>query len=164
MENTQLSEFGTILLFIVGTIVFLVGGLITAFLLRPNRPNFEKLTTYECGEDPTGTAWGQFNVRFYVVALIFILFDVEMVFLFPWATVFGQKSLIEATDGLWGWFSLLEMFIFIFLLALGLAYAWAKGYLDWVKPQVEVPQFKSVVPKELYEKLNEKQQKSDVVC
>jgi NADH-quinone oxidoreductase subunit A len=153
MEGTQLSEFGIILLFIVGSIVFLIGGLITAYLLRPNRPNFEKLTTYECGEDPTGTAWGQFNVRFYV----------ELVFLFPWATVFGQKHLIDATDGLWGWFSLLEMFVFIFLLALGLAYAWAKGYLDWVKPQVEIPQFKSVVPKELYERLNEKQKVKEAV-
>ncbi|MDQ3536644.1 MAG: NADH-quinone oxidoreductase subunit A [Bacteroidota bacterium] len=158
MEDTQLSEFGTILLFIVGSIIFLIGGLITAYLIRPNRPNFEKLTTYECGEDPTGSAWGQFNVRFYVVALIFILFDVELVFLFPWATVFGQKSIIEATEGLWGWFSLIEMFIFIFLLALGLAYAWVMGYLDWVKPKVEHSQFKSVVPKELYLKLNERQE------
>lgn len=162
MENTQLSEFGTILLFIVGAFIFLIGGLITAYLLRPNRPNFEKLTTYECGEDPTGTAWGQFNVRFYVVALIFILFDVELIFLFPWATVFGQRSLIEATQGLWGWFSLLEMFIFIFLLALGLAYTWAKGYLDWVKPQVEIPHFESVVPKHLYQKLNERQSKKEI--
>jgi NADH-quinone oxidoreductase subunit A len=160
MENPQLSEFGILLLFIVGSIIFLIGGLITAFLLRPNRPNFEKLSTYECGEDPTGSAWGQFNVRFYVIAIIFILFDVELVFLFPWATVFGQKGLIEATDGLWGWFSLMEMFIFIFLLALGLAYAWAKGHLDWVKPKVEIPQFKSVVPGELYTRLNEKQLKS----
>lgn len=157
MEETQLSEFGTILLFIVGSVMFLIGGLITAFLIRPSRPNYEKLTTYECGEDPTGTAWGQFNVRFYVIALIFILFDVELVFLFPWATVFGQKYLIEATDGLWGWFSLMEMFIFIFLLALGLAFAWAKGYLDWVKPQVEIPKYKSVVPQELYRKLNERE-------
>lgn len=146
----MISDFGTILLFILGALIFLIGGLVTAFLLRPNRPNYEKLTTYECGEDPTGTAWGKFNVRFYVVALIFILFDVELVFLFPWATVFGQKHLIEETQGLWGWFALTEMFIFIFLLALGLAYAWIKGYLDWVKPDVKVSKFKSVVPEELY--------------
>ncbi|CAN5301134.1 NADH-quinone oxidoreductase subunit A [soil metagenome] len=158
MEETQLSAFGTIFLFIAGAIIFVIGGLITAFLLRPQRPNFEKLTTYECGEDPTGTAWGQFNVRFYVIALIFILFEVELIFLFPWATVFGQRSLIEATGGLWGWFSLFEMFIFIFLLALGLAYVWAKGYLDWVKPQVQIPHFKSVVPLELYKDLNQKQE------
>jgi NADH-quinone oxidoreductase subunit A len=158
MEDNQLSAFGTIFLFIAGAIIFLLGGLITAFLLRPQRPNYEKLTTYECGEDPTGTAWGQFNVRFYVVALIFILFDVELIFLFPWATVFGQRSLIEATGGVWGWFSLIEMFIFIFLLALGLAYVWVKGYLDWVKPKVQVPQFTSVVPPELYKKLNQNQE------
>lgn len=154
MENPELSAFGEILLYIIGAILFVSGGLLTAFLVRPKRPNYEKLTSYECGEDPTGTAWGRFNVRFYVIALIFILFDVEIIFLFPWATVFGQKQLIEATTGLWGWFSLVEMFIFVAILVLGLAYVWAKGYLEWVKPQVPKPAFTSKIPAHAYENVN----------
>jgi NADH-quinone oxidoreductase subunit A len=156
MIQPDLSAFGEVLLFIIGGVVFVLGGLLTAWLIRPHRPNVEKLATYESGEEPEGTAWGQFNVRFYIVALVFILFDVELVFLFPWATVFGQQELIEATDGLWGWFALTEMFLFIAILALGLAYVWAKGYLNWVKPTPLQHTYKSVVPKELYEKVNKR--------
>ena len=156
MQNTELSGFGEILLFIVGGAMFVLITLLVARLIRPSRPNEEKLTTYESGEDPLGTAWGQFNPRFYIIALIFILFDVEIVFLFPWATVFGQKSLMEQTDGVWGWFALIEMTIFIFILGLGLAYAWAKGFLDWVKPQVKVPHYASPVPPEMYQQINQK--------
>jgi NADH-quinone oxidoreductase subunit A len=152
----MLSEFGKILVFIVGSILFVSIALVVSYLIRPKRPNPEKLTTYECGEEPVGSAWRFFNIRFYIVALIFILFDVEIVFLFPWATVFGQKDLYEATQGSWTWFSILEMFIFIFILGLGLAYVWAKGYLDWVRPAPTTPEVKSVVPKKLYENINQK--------
>src|SRR5687768_7873859 len=106
MQSTQLSDFGVILLFIVGAIAFVVLALVVSWLIRPSRPNYEKLTSYECGEDPVGNAWGQFNVRFYIIALIFILFEVEILFIFPWATVFGNKEKIDSTNGLWGWFSL----------------------------------------------------------
>ncbi len=156
VENTEITEFGTILLFLIGTIVFLAGGLITAKLIRPHRPNPEKLSTYECGEEPVGSAWGKFNIRYYIVALVFVLFDVELVFLFPWATVFGQKALIEETNGLWGWFAIGEMFLFIATLAIGLAYAWVKGYLDWVRPEPVVSTFKSPVPVDMYTALNQK--------
>lgn len=156
MINTDISAFGEILLFIVGGVIFVLGGLLTAWLIRPHRPNVEKLSTYESGEEPAGTAWGQFNARFYVIALVFILFDVEIVFLFPWATVFGQQVLIDATGGLWGWFALAEMFLFISILALGLAYVWAKGYLDWVKPEPGRSTFKGAVPPSLYDKINRK--------
>lgn len=158
MINTDISAFGEILLYIVGGFVFVLGGLFTAWLIRPSRPNVEKLSTYESGEEPSGTAWGQFNIRFYVIAIIFVLFDVEIVFLFPWATVFGQKELIAATNGLWGWFALTEMFLFIGILALGLAYVWAKGFLDWEKPQGTRSTYKGVVPKELYEEVNRRQE------
>ncbi len=134
----------------------MMGGLLTAWLVRPNRPDSEKLSTYECGEEPTGSAWGQFNIRFYIVALIFVLFDVEIVFLFPWATVFGSKELNAATNGLWGWFALGEMVIFIAILALGLAWAWAKGLLDWVKPKPQVPSSTSPIPKSAYQHLLKK--------
>jgi len=160
MQNTELSGFGEILLFIIGGVSFVLITLVVARLIRPNRPNEEKLTTYESGEDPLGSAWGQFNPRFYVIALIFILFDVEIVFLFPWATVLGQVDLIELTDGTWGWFALAEMFIFVVILALGLAYAWAKGFLDWVKPQTNLTKYDSPVPLKMYQKINEKYETS----
>jgi len=156
MAETYTSDFGTILLFLVGGAIFVVIGLLTAKLIRPNRPNTEKLTTYESGEEPIGNSWVQFNPRFYVVALIFIIFDVELAFLFPWATVFGRKDLIEATNGVWGWFSLIEMFIFIGILVLGLAYAWAKGHLDWIKPAPIIPKSRSKIPAELYRRVNER--------
>lgn len=152
----MVSDFGYILLFILTALAFLALTLGTARLLRPNRPNEEKLATYESGEEPEGNANVQFNVRYYVVALVFLLFDVELVFLFPWATVFGNARLIQETDGLWGWFSLVEMGIFLLILALGLAYAWVKGHLDWVKPQAQVPKLESKVPMQAYENINRK--------
>ncbi len=157
MENTQISAFGTILLFILGGTVFVVLGLFTSSLLRPHRPNYEKLTPYECGEDAVGSPWGQFSVQYYVIALVFILFEVEIVFLFPWATVFGQESLIKATNGQWGWFALIEMFVFVGILVLGLAYIWAKGFLEWVKPQPQKPSFSSKIPKNVYEEVNQRE-------
>ena len=127
-----------------------------AKVIRPHRPNEEKLTTYESGEDPLGNANIQFNVRFYVIAIIFLLFEVELIFLFPWAVVFGQENLIRQTDGLWGWFSLIEMSLFVGILILGLAYAWSKGYLDWVRPRPQTPSVSTKVPPQLYQKVNEK--------
>lgn len=148
--STELSAFGYAFLFVLTGIVFPAIGLLVAKIVRPNRPNEEKLTTYESGEDPVGTAWGQFNIRFYLVALIFVLFDVEIVFLFPWATVFGDAELHAQTNGLWSVYTFIEMGIFVFLLLLGLAYAWRKGFLTWVKPQAEVPEEKNSIPKEAY--------------
>lgn len=156
----MLSAFGSILIFIVGSIIFVCGGLITSKLIRPSRPNKEKLTTYECGEDPQGNAWGNFNIRFYIIALIFILFEVELIVLFPWATVFADEALQTATNGLWGWFSLLEVIIFVGILILGLIYAWVRGYLDWIRPQTNTINYTGVVPDELYEKVNQRHQKS----
>ncbi len=152
----MVSDFGTIFLFIIAAIVLIIGMLTLAKLIRPSRPNEEKLSTYESGEDPIGNANIQFNVRFYVVAIVFLLFEVELIFLFPWAVVFGQANLIAQTDGLWGWFSLVEMLIFVGILALGLAYAWAKGYLDWVRPQPQIPEITTKVPTNLYQKVNDK--------
>jgi NADH-quinone oxidoreductase subunit A len=125
-------------------------------LLAPNNPNPEKLTSYECGEEPTGNAWLPFNSRFYVIALVFLLFDVEMVFIFPWAIVFGNHELINA-DSRWGWLALTEMFLFLGILILGLAYVWAKGDLDWIKPKPIVPTTDTFIPPSLYDKLNMEQ-------
>lgn len=152
-RQEYISGFGEVLLFIIGGALFIVVSLIVSRLIRPSRPNPEKLSTYESGEEPVTSAWTQYNLRFYVVALIFLLFEVELVVLFPWATVFSRQDLNEQTGGLWGWVSLLEMTLFILVLALGLAYAWANGYLDWVKPNPRPTSYKSPVPKEMYDKL-----------
>lgn len=152
----MVSEFGVILLFIFAAIALIAVMLTLAKVIRPHRPNEEKLTTYESGEDPLGNANVQFNVRFYVIAIVFLLFEVELIFLFPWAVVFGQANLIRQTDGLWGWFSLVEMSLFVGILILGLAYAWSKGYLDWVRPRPQLPDVQTKVPSQLYQKINNK--------
>jgi NADH-quinone oxidoreductase subunit A len=153
----ELSPFGTVLLFLIGGIGFLSVTLFAGSLLRPNRPNPEKLTTYESGEDTVGTAWGKFNPRFYIIALIFILFEAELIFLFPWATVFGSEEIAKATNGTWGWLALAEMTLFIALLAIGLAWAWKEDLFDWVRPKVTVPTFKGKVPVSMYEAFNKTQ-------
>ncbi|WP_027000113.1 NADH-quinone oxidoreductase subunit A [Eisenibacter elegans] len=157
MLTPDIAAFGNILLFLGAAVFFVVAGLVTAWIIRPHRPNVEKNKAYECGEEAVGTAWGQFNVRFYVVALIFLLFDVELVCLFPWAVIFGNETLIQETQGRWGWFALLEALIFVGILALGLAYAWVKGFLDWIAPQPQPSDFESKIPASAYQALNERQ-------
>ncbi|MFK7951420.1 MAG: NADH-quinone oxidoreductase subunit A [Ekhidna sp.] len=152
----EISGFGTVLLFIVGAIGFALTMLLVGKVLRPSNPTKEKQTTYESGEEPTGGAWGIFNVRFYIVALVFLLFEAELVFLFPWATVFGDEQLVEETNGLWAKFSMIETFIFIGILAVGLAYVWAKGMLEWVRPRPIKSNFKSKIPMKVYDEFNER--------
>lgn len=125
----MLQQFSHIFAFILLAIAFVAGGLLTNKILRRNRPTRLKLDTYECGEDPIESAWHRFNVRFYVIALVFIIFDVEIVFLFPWALVFKQL----------GWLALTEMFVFLGILVLGFAYIWSRGDLDWVRPEPVIP-------------------------
>jgi NADH-quinone oxidoreductase subunit A len=136
-------------------VLFVLFTFFLGWLVAPKNPNPEKLSSYECGEEPRGNSWIQFNSRFYVVALIFLLFDVEMVFIFPWATVFGQESLIAA-DPRWGWLSLAEMFIFIGILLIGLLYVWKKGDLNWIKPEPFIPLSPAKIPYSVYQELNNK--------
>ena len=107
-----------------GLAAFLIASLLLGLsaLLRPNRPTREKLIAYESGVDPVGEGWSQSQIRYYVFALLFVIFDVEAVFIFPWATQ------LERYSG----FGLVEMGIFVFVLLLGLVYAWRKGVLRWV--------------------------------
>ncbi|MBD1394789.1 NADH-quinone oxidoreductase subunit A [Mucilaginibacter glaciei] len=155
-DVSQISEFGKILIFLITGIILVCLLFVTNRILAPNHPNYEKQTTYECGEEPTGSAWLPFNSRFYVIALVFLLFDVEMVFVFPWATVFGNRELLQI-DARWGWVALTEMFIFLGILILGLVYVWRKGDLDWIKPNVITPKTDTQVPQSLYEQLNREQ-------
>ncbi|MBD1430369.1 NADH-quinone oxidoreductase subunit A [Sphingobacterium litopenaei] len=153
---TQLSAYGSILLIGVVGILLVCVTMFMAKLLAPNKPNPIKLSTYECGEETTGSSWVQFNPRFYVIALVFLLFDVELIFVFPWATVFGQSELIAA-DKRWGWFTMIEMAIFLGILILGLVYVWVRGDLNWVKPKHTIPSVDTGVPLSAYEALNSKQ-------
>jgi len=152
MIEPRVSDFDTILIFIIGGLAFTTVGIYVAKMIRPSRPNYEKLTTYESGEDTIGSAWGRFNMKFYIVALIFLLFEVEILYLFPWSVIFGDEQLIAETNGLWAKFAIIEMFIFILVLALGLIYAWRKGFLDWVKPNTKVTDFKSKIPSSAYKR------------
>lgn len=125
----MLTEFGKVLIFFILGAVFVAGGLIMSWILRPHKPYPAKQSSYECGEEPIGQAWVRFNVRFYVLALVFLIFEVEIVFLFPWALVYREIGL----------FAFLEMAVFLLILWVGYAYVWVKGDLDWDKPQPQVP-------------------------
>ncbi len=121
----MLLGFASVLLFLVLGFVFLAVALILSRLIRAKGiPGIDKYIPYECGEVPEGSAWIRFNIRFYVFALIFIIFDVEIVFLLPWAVVFKELGAFAFVEGL----------IFIGILFVGLAYVWKKGDLEWVKP------------------------------
>jgi NADH:ubiquinone oxidoreductase subunit 3 (subunit A) len=135
-EILMLASFAGVLVFLVVGITALAVVLLVARLFRPKGTySADKYATYECGEEPQGPAWIQFNVRFYVFALIFIIFDVEAIFLFPWAVVFKRL----------GTFAFVEGLIFIAILVVGLAYVWRKGDLEWVKPE-DLQAMKSETP------------------
>ena len=121
----MLLQFANVLVFLGVGVAFILFSLIMSSLVRPTLYSAEKLMPYECGENPIGSPWIQFNIRFYVFALIFIIFDVEVAFLVPWAVVFKKL----------GWFAFIEGLVFIAILAIGLAYVWAKGDLHWVRPE-----------------------------
>ena len=118
-------SFGAIFIFLLFGLGFVALALTASRLLAPHKPYPEKNSTYECGELPVGSPWIRFNTRFYVVALIFLVFDVEVLFLFPWAVVLKEM-------GLFAW---IDMAVFIAILVVGLAYVWGKGDLDWVRPK-----------------------------
>ena len=149
----------TILVFLAVGTVFLMANLVLGWLIRPNRPTPQKLEVYECGEQPIGSSWIQFDLRFYVVALLFVIFDVELSFFFPWAVVFGssvragdetkpaevrlvatQQMVPSATTPQtptvarsFAWFAFLELMVFFSILLVGFAYLWHRGDLEWVR-------------------------------
>jgi len=118
--------YGYVLVFLGVGIAFLIIALVVARLLRPSRPYPQKLETYECGPEVFMPAWRQFNVRYYLFALLFVLFDVEMAFLYPWA----MAAAAARKPGL-GVIAAVDMLIFVAILAVGLIYAWRKGALEW---------------------------------
>ena len=108
-------------LFIIVGLIIPVGAIAAAWVLGPKKPNRIKQETYECGIETVGESWVQFKAQYYIFALVFLVFDVETVFLFPWAVKLGQLGL----------FAVLEGIVFILILIAGLVYTWRKGMLEW---------------------------------
>jgi len=129
-------HFATVLVFVLIGIAFAVFTLFLSKLLRPFAPGADKASIYECGERPVGSPWIKFNIRFYVVALIFVVFDVEVVLLYPWATIYKDMGLI----------SFIYLLIFLISLLEALIYVWKKGDLEWVKPEVKREEIHGPVP------------------
>ena len=131
-------DFGTVFFAVIMGIVMVAIPLVISWLVAPSNKTKDKLDTYECGEEAEGSAWLQFNIRFYIIALIFLIFDVEVVFLFPWAIVFNELGLL----------AFIEMGIFLLILLVGLAYVWKRSDLDWVKYNVRYGRgrYSSLIP------------------
>jgi NADH-quinone oxidoreductase subunit A len=127
-------DYLNVLVFALVGLVFVFANLILASILRPKRTTDEGLDTYECGEETIGPAWVQFDIRYYTVALVYVIFAVEIAFLFPWALVLRETLADQgaaAGKGI-GMFAVVEGVVFVAILFLGLVYVWAKGDLDWV--------------------------------
>lgn len=127
-------DYLNVLVFASVGLVFVFANMVVGSLIRPKRTNPEGLEVYECGEEVIGAAWIQFDIRYYTVALVYVIFAVEIAFLFPWALVLQEAFAdtgLAAGQGI-GLFALVEGVAFILILFLGLAYVWAKGDLDWV--------------------------------
>ena len=116
-----INDYGFVGLFFVLGIAFVGAAFIVSWLLRPRDPNSIKASTYECGEIVKGSARVQFNVSYYLVAVLFVIFDIEVLFLVPWITVFRELGIV----------SYIEMMVFIAILMVGLIYAWKKGVFEW---------------------------------
>jgi NADH-quinone oxidoreductase subunit A len=121
----MLVDYLPVLLFLVLGAVFVPLNLLIGSLIRPRIDELDKYAPYECGEESEGHLFNQFNPRFYVIALIFVIFEVELVFLFPWALRLREL----------GWYGLVTGFIFLAILLLSLVYEWGKGNLEWIMPQ-----------------------------
>ena len=122
MPNPYFASYMTLGIYAAAVFALVGGTLLLNRAVRPRVPRPEKSVTYECGVDPVGGGWSQSTVRYYVFALLFVIFDVEAVFLFPWAVVFEKIGI----------FAFVEMMIFVAILALGLLYAWRKKVLEWL--------------------------------
>jgi NADH-quinone oxidoreductase subunit A len=124
-------EFGVVLAFVVVAVGFGLATITLSRLVGPRIPNAEKSTIYECGERPIGVAWFNFNPRFYLVALVFVIFEVDIALTFPVATVY--RDWVAAADPTFAWIAFTELFLFTLILVVGLVWVWAHGDLEWVK-------------------------------
>jgi len=124
----MLSHFSLVLIFLLVGTLFVFVTLLVGRYFRPRNPNPVKAETYECGEPAVGPAWINFNIRFYLIALIFVIFDVEAALIFPVAVAFKEWTLLKM-----GVLALIEIMLFVLILMVGLIYVWAKKDLEWVK-------------------------------
>ncbi len=122
------EQYGTFAILVVLGCLLYALIMVVSRVMRPSVPSPQKLTTYECGVPAEGTGWTQVNIRYYVFAFLFVIFDVEAIFLFPWAVIVGG---LDATTPVSPMFAVVAMFLFIGTLLEGLAYAWKKGVLRW---------------------------------
>ena len=119
--ETFLQDYFSIILFLVIALLLSIGFITLNFMLSPKNPDPEKLSPYECGFEPFNDSRMEFDVRFYLVAILFIIFDLEIAFLFPWAITLGDL----------GYFGFFSMMLFLFILTIGFIYEWKKGALEW---------------------------------
>jgi NADH-quinone oxidoreductase subunit A len=126
----SVSTFGLVLLFLIIGAFFALTALSIGKFFRPDNPTKEKLSTYECGEETVIGSWGKFNIQFYLIALVFVLFEVEIIFLFPWSKILTDSKL-QALESSWKIYAFTEGIAFILILVLGLAYLWKNNLLDW---------------------------------
>jgi len=133
-------EFGAVLVFAIVAVGFAFGGITLSRLIGPRIPSAEKSTIYECGERPIGVAWFNFNPRFYLVALVFVIFEVDIALTFPVVAVFRKWA--EASAAL-AWVAFFELLLFVTILVVGLVWVWAHGDLEWVKGLHGQPEHKS---------------------
>ena len=127
----------SVTIFIVFGVGFVFANLLVGAFVRPSVPNPEKLAVYECGEPTIGSSWVQFDLRFYIVALVYLIFDVEVALFYPWAVAYGSASELAAQTGLTTFevrqVAIVDMLFFFGVLMVGFAYLWRFGYLDWVR-------------------------------
>lgn len=124
----MLFNYSNVLIFAVVGVLFIAATLLIGSFIRPHNPSERKLMPYECGEEPVGSAWLNFNIRFYITALVFVVFDVEIAFMFPVARVF--KDWVASGKG---GIALIETLIFVAILLIGFVYVWVTGGLEWFK-------------------------------
>jgi len=140
-----------ILIFAGSGLAFIVVTLLVSRWISPKNPNAEKNAIYESGEESIGNYWPRVSNGYFIIALLFVLFEIEVVLLFPIAAVFGKSKDIEQAILFWG-----AILGFLAILIVGLAYAWVNGHLDWMKPKPEKHHFKGQVPTQRYEEFNKK--------
>ena len=121
MSIEFLNNYLTIIIFLAIALILSLGFLVLNFAFSPKNPDPEKLSAYECGFEPFNDSRMEFDIRFYLVAILFIIFDLEIAFLFPWAITLGNL----------GYFGFFSMMLFLFILTIGFIYEWKKGALDW---------------------------------
>jgi NADH-quinone oxidoreductase subunit A len=146
----------TIALFLLSGVLFTLLVSLSGKLLRIKRNTEAKLTSYECGEESAGSSYVSFNPRFYLIALFFVLFEAEIIFLFPWTAVFGDRDTVALFGNSWHKLVFTEVMVFLIVMLAGLAYVWKKEFLEWEKPENRLEKRKFPVSEAHYDAYNKR--------